>query len=96
MYPKFIGQKLLCNCLTFISHSTVLNKLSFKQKVKQRQIALVLVYNPVAADQQLASKGSTEMATQTAREELDGWKKERSQVKVTLIKALFYCCDTQL
>ena len=43
----------------------------------------------VAADQQLATNGSTEMATQAAREELDGRKKERSQVKVTLIKAPF-------
>jgi hypothetical protein len=48
------------------------------------------------ADQQLATNGSTEMATRAAREELDGQKKERSQVKVTLIKAQFYCCDTQL
>lgn len=43
----------------------------------------------VAADQQLTTNGSTEMATQAAREELDGRKKERSQVKVTLIKAPF-------
>jgi hypothetical protein len=50
----------------------------------------------VAADQRLATNGSTEMATRAAREELDGWKKEQSQVKVTLIKAQFYCCDTQL
>ena len=35
----------------------------------------------VAADQQLTTNGSTEMATQAAREELDGRKKERSQVK---------------
>jgi hypothetical protein len=50
----------------------------------------------VAANQQLETNGSTEMATQAEREELDGQKKEQSQVKVTLIKAQFYCCDTQL
>jgi hypothetical protein len=50
----------------------------------------------VAADQQLARNGSTEMATQAAREELDWRKKKQSQVKVTLIKAQFYCCNTQL
>jgi hypothetical protein len=32
------------------------------------------------------------MATKAEREELDLRKKERSQVKVTLIKAQFYCC----
>ena len=37
---------------------------------------------PVAADQQLATNGSTEMTAQAEREELDGQKKERSQVKV--------------
>jgi hypothetical protein len=42
------------------------------------------------ADQQLAMNGLTEMATRAEREELDGQKKERSQVKVTLIKAQFY------
>ena len=35
----------------------------------------------VAAGPQLATNGSTEMATRAEREELDGWKKERSQVK---------------
>ena len=56
----------------------------------------MLNLDTVAADQQLAMNGSTEMATQAEREELDGQKKERSQVKVTLIKAPFYCCNTQL
>jgi hypothetical protein len=46
----------------------------------------------VAVGQQLATNGSTEMATRAVREELDGRKKKRSQVKVTLIKAQFYCC----
>jgi hypothetical protein len=50
----------------------------------------------VAADQQLTMNGSTKMATRAEREELDGRKKERSQVKVTLNKAQFYCSDTQL
>jgi hypothetical protein len=49
----------------------------------------MLNLDTVAADQQLAMNGSTEMATRAAREELDGRKKERSQVKVTLIKAQF-------
>ena len=35
----------------------------------------------VAADQQLTMNGSTKMATRAEREELDGRKKERSQVK---------------
>jgi hypothetical protein len=35
----------------------------------------------VAADQQLATNGSTEMAARAEREELDRRKKERSQVK---------------
>ena len=42
----------------------------------------------VVASQQLATNGSTEMATRAEREELDGRKKERSQVK-SLIKAPF-------
>jgi hypothetical protein len=41
MYLKFIGKQLICNCLAFISHSTVLNKLFCKQNVKHRQIAIV-------------------------------------------------------
>jgi hypothetical protein len=35
----------------------------------------------VVAGLQLATNGSTEMATRAEREELDGQKKERSQVK---------------
>jgi hypothetical protein len=50
----------------------------------------------VVADQQLATNVSTEMAIWALRQELDWRKKKRSQVKVTLIKAQFYCCDTQL
>jgi hypothetical protein len=34
------------------------------------------------ADQQLVRNGTTEMAARAEREELDGKKKERSQVKV--------------
>jgi hypothetical protein len=34
------------------------------------------------ADQQLERNGTTEMAARAEREELDGQKKERSQVKV--------------
>ena len=34
------------------------------------------------ADQQLSRNGTTEMAARAEREELDGQKKERSQVKV--------------
>jgi hypothetical protein len=51
--------------------------------------AKLVLQDDVAADQQLEMNNSTEMATRAAREELDGRKKERSQVKVTLIKAQF-------
>jgi hypothetical protein len=61
-----------------------------------KMTSLQPLYNAVAADQQLAMNGSIEMATRAEREELDGPKKEWSQVKVTLINAQFYCSDTQL
>ena len=50
----------------------------------------------LCASQWLARNGTTEMAARAEREELDGWKKERSQVKQTLIKAQFYYSNTQL
>ena len=70
---------------------------------QQRSLSILLPFfrslfrhQTVAVDQQLTMNGSTEMATRAEREELDEQKKEWSQVKVTLIKAQFYCSDTQL
>jgi hypothetical protein len=48
------------------------------------------------ASQWLARNGTTEMAARAERKELDGQKKEQSQVNRILIKAQFYYSNTQL
>jgi hypothetical protein len=53
-----------------------------KQKQEQRKIVSVVYTSALLrANQQLVRKGSTEMAARAEREELNGRKKEWSQVK---------------